>query len=165
MKTKTLFAITFSVLLFSALVDLSANELSKLYDFKSDFPDYTLTYGPKHYGKNNLFDYINGGAEVYLKLGFVEVLGFELEKVSKDKIKLMIDVYSMGKIENAKKIFEKEKAGKKCAIRRDLQGDITDNQLKFFKNQYYVKVTAYSKTTSVNLIDAAQLIIAKMKDK
>jgi len=162
MKSRILFTITLSVFLLSVFSYSSADELSKMYDFKSDFPGYRLTYGPKHYGTNNLFDYINGGAQVYLKLGFLEVLGFELE--GKDKIKFMIDVYSMGKHENAKKIFEKEKSGKKCAIRRDLQGDLTDNQLKFYKNQFYVKVTAYSKVETMLLIKVAQLTAAKMKN-
>jgi len=140
-------------------------EISSMFDYEKDFQEFKKSYGPKYYGKENIFNYINGGAQAYLNLGFKEVIGFELEDVSDGDNKFVVDVYNMSNLSNAKKIFTKEKSGSPATIEGRLKGDISGNQVRFHKNKYYVKVTAFKDVPGKVLIKLAAIISGKMKDR
>lgn len=114
------------------------------FDFSNDFKGYKISYGPKIYNEETIFDYINGGADVYLKKGFKSVMTFELESMKDSSQKYVIDIYDMGEAKGAQSIFEKESSNKVQEINGTKVG-IGQNQLKMWKLKYYVKVTAYGK--------------------
>jgi len=56
------------------------------------------------YTKGNLYDYINGGAERYLRHGFEKLYAARYTNGAADE--LTLDLYDMGTPENAKAVFQ-----------------------------------------------------------
>ena len=58
------------------------------------------------YNSNNIFDYINGEAEVYFPFGF-QILYTQIYKKNQTDIRILVDIYDMGTCLGAKGVFEK----------------------------------------------------------
>lgn len=74
---------------------------------------FVFAHSPEFYGtyekpqeNGTIYDYINGGGEVYIKHGFHNVTHIILTDKAKNTITL--DIYNMGTPGNAKKAFEDE---------------------------------------------------------
>jgi hypothetical protein len=74
---------------------------------------FVFAHPPEFYGtyetpleNGSIYDYINGGGEVYIKHGFSEVTHIVLKDSSKNTISL--DIYDMGTQKNAKEAFADE---------------------------------------------------------
>lgn len=90
------------------------------------------------YDCETVFDYLNGGAEIYLTYDFQGVLARRY--VHPDGPEILFDVFDMGKPEDAYGIFshEQESGGKEFG-----QGsEYTPGLLRFWKNRFFVSVTA-----------------------
>jgi hypothetical protein len=57
------------------------------------------------YNRNNIFDYINGEAEVYFPFGF-QLLYSQSYKKNESDIRILVDVYDMGTYLGAKGVFD-----------------------------------------------------------
>lgn len=69
-------------------------------------PEYYGTY--EHPQKNGtIYDYIDGGGEVYIKHGFHSVAHFVL-KITNTKDTITLDIYNLGTPENAKAAYADE---------------------------------------------------------
>jgi hypothetical protein len=128
----------FSLLLFSAFfISSSAQELvlPQLEGFKkvSDYPVFV---------PENLWDFINGAADVYLALGFVDLHVAEYKK-GKNVIKL--EVYKHNNNTNAFGIYASERSPSFRFINLGGQGYSVDGSINFFEGNYYVKIKTYSK--------------------
>ncbi len=58
---------------------------------------------PTRYTPDNLYEYINGGAELYISYGFKEASSFVFEKDGEPEI--VLDIFDMGSPENASGVF------------------------------------------------------------
>lgn len=109
----------------------SAIDLSKIEGWKA--LDEALTYN-----RENLWEYINGAADLFLSYGFEQLASQEF---SKDSLIVMVDVYDMGKPLNAFGIYSAERPTK--AKRRAAGTEaviIPPYQALMVKDRYYVKV-------------------------
>jgi hypothetical protein len=96
----------------------------------------------KQFNPENLFDYINGGAELYLSYGFTEVLSRTYESPGQPEI--IVDVFDMGSSENAFGVFShsRETLGDEFG-----QGSqYTHGLMLFWKDRYYVSILASPET-------------------
>jgi hypothetical protein len=121
---------------------------SKPIALKSFFPepgavDPNMTSDEyREYGRSTLYDYINGGAEVYLDLGFIKVGALEYSVELGEETWFTLDVYDMGRPESAFGIYRLERYGDATAIDVGAEGHMDGGSLYFWSRRYYVKISA-----------------------
>ena len=106
-----------------------------LYDWKVSLQDLI-------YNSENLFDYIDGGAEVYLSYGFKKLVTRTYNASNQPNIQ--VDIFDMGTSQNAFGVFShsREKEDKKFG-----QGSqYTSGLLLFWKNRYFISILSYPET-------------------
>ena len=120
------------------------------------------TGAPEHFVGKKLFDYMNGGAELYLAFGFDD-LGVGAYKHGDRELRVAI--YKMGGPEQAFGIYAYAARGKKA----DLGGpnSITANMLSFFKGRFYVRVLNHkaSKGGEASMLALGKKIYAGLPGK
>lgn len=90
---------------------------------------------------DNLWDFINGAADTYLSLGFVDLHVAEYKK-GKDVIKL--EIYKHRDHTLAFGIYASERSPSYRFLKLGSQGYIIDGTINFFKGNYYVKIRTFS---------------------
>ncbi len=94
----------------------------------------------------NLWDFINGAADSYLALGFVELNVVEYKK-GKNVIKL--EVYKHSDNIRAFGIYASERSPSFRFLNLGAQGYITGGMINFYKGDSYVKIRTYSKNEKI----------------
>ncbi len=96
---------------------------------------------PKIYaGKDKLFEYINGGAEVYLSYSFVKVSTVKyVKKDTGNSVK--VDIWEFGNSDDAYGIFVKDSAGQDVAIGHE--SSLYENYLWIWKGKYFIVLEPY----------------------
>jgi hypothetical protein len=89
----------------------------------------------------NLWDFIDGAADTYLALGFVDLHVAEYKK-GKDVIKL--EIYRHSNHTMAFGIYTSERSSSYSFMNLGSQGYFVDGAINFFKGNYYVKIRTYS---------------------
>jgi hypothetical protein len=93
------------------------------------------------YTPDNLWDFIDGAADTYLALGFVDLNVAEYKK-GKDVIK--IEIYRHRDHIMAFGIYASERSSSFRFMNIGSQGYIADGAINFFKGRYYVKLRTWS---------------------
>ena len=132
MKNRILLGIIFT--LFSGLSFAQDMTLPNLEGFKKS-TNYPV------YHPENLWDFINGAADTYLALGFVDLHVAEYKK-GKETIKL--EIYRHSDHTMAFGIYASERSPSYRFINLGSQGYIADGAINFFTGNYYVKIRTYS---------------------
>jgi len=110
--------------------DLASSIPDKVLDWKSSGKDMI-------YGRPNLFDYMDGGAEVYLAFDFREVFVRKFVDASGNEIHL--DIYDMGSSREAFGIFSFDRQDPEAGIGQD--SEYGPGLLKFRQGRYFVSIT------------------------
>ncbi|MFH1349408.1 MAG: DUF6599 family protein [Pseudomonadota bacterium] len=155
MKRKTFLniAIIFAVafLHFKALCseDLPSSELARDKEtLNTLLPEGTETAGwkptssPEFFGPQNLWEYIDGQAELYLDYGFKLVLTTDYTSMDGAK-SLSIEIFQMESPDHAFGIYAAERSPQDNFIKMGVQGYLGENILNFWKGPYYVKLTSF----------------------
>ena len=115
--------------------------------------------GTVFYG-DNLFEYINGGAEVYHQYEFVALAH---QKYRVRDLELTVDIYDMQNALNAFGIYASERAPGYHYIAIGAEGYLNDPVLNFVQGGWYVKLSAFARTgTAAALESAARSVSAKI---
>ncbi len=124
-----------SCFVFSLSVFAQDITLPELSGFKkiTNYPVFT---------PENLWDFIDGAADNYLKYGFLDLHVAEYKK-GKDVIKL--EIYRHKDNTLAFGIYSSERSSSFRFINLGTQGYSIDGATNFFKGNYYVKIRTYSK--------------------
>jgi hypothetical protein len=104
----------------------------------------------QEYGRGMLYDYINGGAEVYLDLEFVKVGARDYVIQLEEETYFTLDVYDMAKPVNAFGIYSAESHGDIPAVDVGVAGYMGGGALTFWIQRYYVKIRADDDSDAVN---------------
>ncbi len=110
-----------------------------------NFPDlegYKIVKDYPVFVPENLWNFINGAAETYLALGFVDLNVAEYKK-GKNVIKL--EIYHHINNTMAFGIYSSERSPFFRFLNLGAQGYIADGSINFFKGNYYVKIRTFSK--------------------
>jgi hypothetical protein len=155
-----------SLLLLITSRTLHATELQRLIPSSSELTGFAITHDAEQYTKENLWDYMNGGAPGYLAYGFEEMVTLQVKNL-KNHSEIVVDLYDMGNHLNAFGIYAVERipGGRDLAIGVDsFQYDTT---LCFWQDKYYVKLMSYDMhpETAQSLSRLATLITRKMPKK
>ncbi len=96
---------------------------------------------PEFYNPDNLYEYIDGAAEVFLSYDFRNLASLSYENDAKHT--LTIDIYQHGNGNNGYGIYSQEMPVKGNFLPIGAQGYYEQGVLNFFKGQYYVKISSF----------------------
>lgn len=111
------------------------------------------------YTPDNLWDYINGGAEAYNALGFEQLKVIEYTRGRKTTVKL--EIYDHRTPEMAFGIYALERSPSYSFFKLGVQGYRDQDFCNFLKGRYYVKIYTHSK--SKKAIEAVQQLAAELE--
>jgi len=96
-------------------------------------------------GKDKLFEYMNGGAEVYLSYAFIHVSTATYIKDDSDN-SVKVDIWEFGHSDDAYGIFAKDRAGQGINIGNE--ASLYENYLWVWKDKYFISIEPYSGSIS-----------------
>ncbi|MBN1348481.1 hypothetical protein JXJ21_03665 [candidate division KSB1 bacterium] len=115
-------------------------------DMDTLLPDQVMFWTPgesdRVYDSSNLFDYIDGGAELYLSYGFQKMLNRTYSATGQPDI--IVDIFEMGSAENAYGVFSHSREVEDTTFGQGSQ--YTAGLLLFWKDRFYVSILASPET-------------------
>ncbi|MDP8289124.1 MAG: hypothetical protein RAP03_20830, partial [Candidatus Electryonea clarkiae] len=125
------------VFIFASVITCTVSVLSTPLIPPDNFADgWARSGATKRFLQNDLYGYINGGAEIFLELGFGELL---VQHYSKDQQELSLEIYRMDSAESALGIYLHS-----CSDEKPVHGITSRNtgnvyQVTALKNNYYIR--------------------------
>jgi hypothetical protein len=135
----------FSVMMFAVISLALSSTSAEPPDMKSLFPDidgFARSNAVVSYRPDNLFEYINGAAELYLIYDFN---GLNLQQYKdRDGNTITIEIYDQKTVENSFGIFSQERPYECEYIDIGAQATYMEGYLNFYQGRYYVKIAGYN---------------------
>jgi hypothetical protein len=103
---------------------------------------WSMTETPENYYPENLFEYINGAAEIYLAYEFKELIVAQQNK-DESGMNVAVEIYDMGNGTNAFGIYSAERYPDNRFIPMGIQGYLEEGTLNFLVDRYYVKLLCF----------------------
>jgi hypothetical protein len=127
----------------------------KGYKMVNDYPVYT---------PDDLWNYIDGAADAYLALGFVDL---NITEYVKGKKNIKAEIYRFGDDAMAFGIYSQERSPGYNFIKVGVQGFNEEGLVYFYKDRYYVKIMTHSQSRRVNedMNSLAQMISDRIEGK
>ncbi|MBW7995751.1 MAG: hypothetical protein FVQ81_04080 [Candidatus Glassbacteria bacterium] len=119
-----------------------AGEMTALLPVQGEVEGWALSGDPRIFVPDNLWEYINGGAEGYLVYKFEAVITADCE-TSDGSLQAVVDIYRMADQLCGFGIYSAERNSLAPRVDVGAEGYLTDNALHFWQGPYYVKVTAF----------------------
>jgi len=127
-----------TVLVFPALLSFAGGTVK---DFGPKIPDRVLDWKASGedtvYDRKTLFDYMDGGAEVYLAFDFREV--FVRKYADTEENELNLDIYDMGSAAEAFGIYSCDRQDPEAGIGQG--SEYGPGLLRFWRGRYFVSIT------------------------
>ena len=159
MKDRMTFIKSCLIILFliQSMLGDSMKELKEL--LPSKVKGWRISAEDQYYNRKNLYDYINGGAELYLSYGFLKMATRSLER--QDQPQIIIDVFDMGTSDNAFGIFSHARESIEKQFGQGSQ--YTAGLLMFWKDKYFISILASPETVEAK--DAVYQIAEEIDQK
>lgn len=99
------------------------------------------------YTPDNLFEYINGGAELYISYDFVNLAAISYKNKNDAQMpEIKVDIFDMSRSANAFGVFAHSKEKSDHFIAPEVESEYAAGLLTFWKGRYYVAILAYPET-------------------
>ena len=149
-------------LIFSPLTSHASGEsLEKMLpstDFSKDWaPDGKAAV----YTKDTLYTYIDGEAELYMPYGFSTLISALYTKQGNSGAALVVDIFQMGSLIDAFGIYSYYRNPNAEKINIGGGGFIDESQLMFYKDRYFVRLSASGDNPERNVFISCAEAIAK----
>jgi hypothetical protein len=146
---------------------LTVLSFSGLYGQQGLFPQlkgYKAVNGYPVYTPDDLWNYIDGAADAYLALGFLDL---NITEYKKGKRSIKAEIYRFGDEAMAFGMYSMERSPGYDFIQVGVQGYNEDGVVFFYKDRYYVKIMTQSESPKVNesMKELAGLIAARIEGK
>ena len=105
-------------------------------------PGWALEGPIKKYAGEDLFEYINGEAELYLQFGFKILTAGLYLKDGNEKLGIATDVYEMGSDLEAFGIYANYRQPTAEPVKAGTEGFVSPSQLMFYQGRYFVQLNA-----------------------
>jgi len=129
-----------------------ASEKQTLEDFlprSGDIEGLTRRKDVKKFIPENLWEYLNGEADTYLSYGFQKLVTAEYY-IPKDPMQtIVLDIYDMGTLERGFGIYSSERNIKYEFEQIGSQAFLDEMSVRFFKGRYFVKITTFEISESL----------------
>ena len=156
----------FAFAFFPHTSDLTASPQHNLTEYlpkKCEMQGWERDGSPQEYREDELYEYINGGAEIYHEYGFTQV--FVQDFKSKSGKALSLEIFEMEDAESAYGIytFKTSAEDKRLVLGSDAQ--LADYYLNFWKGNLLVTITGFDEDqeTIKALQELAKAVDAKIK--
>ncbi len=141
--------------------------LSGLYGQEGLFPPlkgYKTVNEYPVYTPDDLWNYIDGAADAYLALGFLDL---NITEYKKGKRAIKAEIYRFGDDAMAFGMYSLERSPGYDFIQVGVQGYNEDGVVFFYKDRYYIKIMTQSESKKVNesMKELAGLIAARIDGK
>jgi len=97
---------------------------------------------PAIYTKNNLFDYINGEAELYFPYGFEVLVTARYVNTKNPAVSLVMDVYKMGSLTHAFGMYANYRRSDDEQVEAGADAVLSPSQMLMYQDRYYVRLQA-----------------------
>jgi hypothetical protein len=127
-----------------------------------DVEGWTQHRSFRHFRGEDLYEYINGGAEIYHEFGFVQVI--VQDYISNTGKSVSVEIYEMASSTSAYGMytFKTDAKGKKILIGNNAQ--LADYYMNFWQGPYLITLTGFDETeeTRAGLLSIAKKVVSKM---
>ncbi|HKN23620.1 MAG TPA: DUF6599 family protein [Candidatus Acidoferrum sp.] len=100
----------------------------------------TAQGAPSFYGPNNLYEYMDGGADVYLLYDFQVLLHQDFKS---GQAELTVDIFDMGNAEDAFGMYAAERAPGYNFLDIGIEAYRNEGILNFLQDRYYIKLAGF----------------------
>ncbi len=97
---------------------------------------------PVVYTKENLFDYINGEAEIYFPYGFEVLATARYVNAKNPSVSLVMDVYKMGSLTEAFGIYASYRRSDDASVKAGADAVLSTSQMLMYQDRYYARLQA-----------------------
>jgi hypothetical protein len=104
--------------------------------------DWKISAKDQNFNRENLYKYINGGAELYISYGFKKVINRTYSK--REQPDIVVDLFDMGTSHNAFGVFSHSRETIDNTFGQG--SEYTQGQLLFWKNHFFVSILASPET-------------------
>ncbi len=118
-------------------------ELLRLIPQGRQLPGWQMSEKPRFFDAENLFEYINGAADLYILYGFRLVLTTDY-RLEAESTSVTVEIYAMQSPLHAFGIYAAERSPNEETTTIGVEGYIGANVLNFYKGLYYVKITSFA---------------------
>ncbi|KAF0184111.1 MAG: hypothetical protein FD164_437 [Nitrospirae bacterium] len=101
---------------------------------------------PVVYTKDNLFDYINGEAELYFPYGFEALAAARYMSTKNPEVSLVMDVYKMGSLTDAFGMYANYRRSDDDSAKAGADAVLSPSQMLMYQDRYYVRLQASGAT-------------------
>jgi hypothetical protein len=105
-------------------------------------PGWALEGPIKKYTGEDLFEYINGEAELYVQFGFKVLTAGLYLKDGNENLGITVDVYEMGSDLEAFGIYANYRKPEAEPVKAGAEGFVGPSQLMFYQGRYFVQLNA-----------------------
>jgi len=124
--------------------------LKNLLPDLKNHPDFKLTKEPEFFVGNNLYEYIDGGDELFHSYDFRQIITAEYQSKSNPDLSIVVDIYDMTTPDNAFGVFSAQKDLSSNFVNIGIQGISGGGEIVFIKDKYYNKLTTFVDTQESN---------------
>lgn len=127
---------------------------------------WTLTGAPTLYVPGNLWEYIDGNADLFKSFGFQWLASGKYTRMATPDAFITVDIYDMNKPINAFGIYSAERAGNIQYLQIGVQGYRSQDLLIFWQGRYLVKIAAVNAGNNIApaMTDLAQNVAKAIPD-
>jgi hypothetical protein len=127
--------------------------------------DWKLVPGPRYFGPDNLYDLINGGAEIYVDYGLKKMVTVEYRSAAKESLSVTVEIYDMGSVNGAfgrmarflSGRADPSNAGKGLPSDLEGKGIMSGTDVIYFKGIYLVHFTLLDESPTATLESMSQV--------
>ena len=123
---------------------------------------WVLRETPRRFTPDDLYEHINGNADLFKSFGFEEAAVGDYVPTGADEGWISVDVYDMGAPLHAFGIYRVEKADGVNSVPIGVQGYESAGVIAFWKGRYYVKVSSIDGDGAVGARRLAETIGARI---
>jgi hypothetical protein len=138
---------------------------SPLTSLLPEMENWTFSEDLQSYVPANLFEYIDGAAEIYLSYDFRELLVAQAQS-KEGRVSVTLEIYDMGNGKNAFGIYSAERYPESHFLPVGVQGYSEEGAMNFFAGNYYVKILCFDGGDQSNRIveQFSREVAKKIKD-
>ncbi|HDQ00421.1 MAG TPA: hypothetical protein ENN22_14735 [bacterium] len=157
---KIFYAITLLIVIIVIIgvITMKKPQTDLLYRAPQKINGWEIAETDKYYTADNLYDYINGGAELFLSYGFQTAMCRTY--VADGQPEIILDIFDMGKSQNAFGVFSH--ALETVDDRFGQGSQYMPGLLQFWKGRYYVSILASPETETAR---AAMFLLAEKLER
>jgi len=103
------------------------------------------------YGRDELYNYIDGGAVYFLERGFQKAI-VKRYGCKQRKATVTVEIYNMKQVSDAERIFRESTTDNGQPINVGRSGSVYPSYAEFWRDNLYVRILAYDLGDDVNTI-------------